>query len=166
VKAIQLDPKLRHLYKIAKKARANAHSPHSGCKVGAVVELVNGRTYPGCNMENSSFGGTVCAERGALQTAVCAEGKIRVKRILVVTDANPPWMPCGLCRQVISEFAAEAPGGDIPIIATNLEGVALATSFQELYPGLFSPKELIAGQKRGRASAKKGDRRPKARPAH
>lgn len=139
---------LKQLYSVAKKARKNAHAPHSGCKVGAAIRLANGKIYPGCNVENSSYGGTVCAERGALQTAVCAEGRIRVKEILVVTDASPPWMPCGLCRQVISEFVANAPGGDIPIYSTNLKGEMLATTFKQLYPGLFSPAELRKAQKK------------------
>ncbi|MBS1961620.1 MAG: cytidine deaminase [Bdellovibrionales bacterium] len=139
---------LKKLYAVAKKARRNAHVPHSGCQVGAAIRLANGKVYPGCNVENASYGGTVCAERGALQTAVCAEGKIKVKEILVVTDASPPWMPCGLCRQVISEFVADAPGGDIAIYSTNLKGEMLATTFAKLYPGLFSPAELKAAQRK------------------
>lgn len=146
----RLTPKLKKLYAIAKKARSNAHAPHSGCQVGAAIRLANGKVYPGCNVENSSYGGTVCAERGALQTAVCAEGKISVAEILVVTDAVPPWLPCGLCRQVISEFVGDAPGGDIAIHATNTKGQMISTTFTALYPGLFSPKELRAGQKRSR----------------
>ena len=140
----------KKLYQVAKKARANAHAPHSGCQVGAAIRLTNGKIYPGCNVENSSYGGTVCAERGALQTAVCAEGKIRVAEILVVTDANPPWLPCGLCRQVISEFVADAPGGDIAIHSTNVQGEVISTTFRALYPGLFSSKELRAAQMKKR----------------
>jgi cytidine deaminase len=154
MKSIRLDARRKKLFAVAKKARANAHAPHSGCQVGAAIELTNGKIYPGCNVENSSYGGTVCAERGALQTAVCAEGRIRVREILVVTDSSPPWMPCGLCRQVISEFAADAPGGDIRIVSTNVKGDALETSFSELYPGGFSPKELRRGQSSAKRSAK------------
>ncbi len=146
--AEKIPTRLMPLYKVAKRARANAHAVHSGCQVGAAIRLANGKVYPGCNVENASYGGTVCAERGALQTAVCAEGKIRVAEILVVTDASPPWLPCGLCRQVISEFIARAPGGDIAIHATNLRGEILTTSFRALYPGLFSPAELGRAQRR------------------
>ena len=154
MKSIRLDSARKKLFSVAKKARSNAHAPHSGCQVGAAIALANGTVYPGCNVENASYGGTVCAERGALQTAVCAEGKISVREILVVTDASPPWMPCGLCRQVISEFVDDAPGGDITIISTNLKGEAIETTFRALYPGLFSPKELRVGQSRQKAKKK------------
>jgi cytidine deaminase len=150
MKVSRVPTNLKKLYAVAKKARAHAYAPHSGCQVGAAIRLVNGKVFPGCNVENSSYGGTVCAERGAIQTAVCAEGRIRIKEILVVTDASPPWLPCGLCRQVISEFVADAPGGDIPVYSTNTKGEMLATTFTKLYPGLFSPAELRAAQKKKR----------------
>jgi cytidine deaminase len=150
MKVARVPSHLKKLYAVAKKARAHAHVPHSGCQVGAAIRLTNGKIFPGCNVENASYGGTVCAERGAIQTAVCQVGKIRIQEILVVTDATPPWLPCGLCRQVISEFVANAPGGDIPIYATNLKGEMLATTFLTLYPGLFSPAVLRAAQKRKR----------------
>lgn len=146
----KIPPSLKSLYAVAKKARRNAHSPHSGCQVGAALRLSNGKMFAGCNVENSSYGATVCAERGAIQTAICSEGKIRIAEILVVTDAAPPWLPCGLCRQVISEFVAAAPGGDIRIHSTNLKGECISTTFMVLYPGLFSPKELKAAQKSSR----------------
>lgn len=144
----KLPARLKKLYAVAKKARAHAHAPHSGCQVGAAILLSNGKIYPGCNVENASYGGTVCAERGAIQTAVCAEGKLRIAEILVVTDASPPWLPCGLCRQVISEFVADGPGGDIAIHATNTKGQMISMSFRTLYPGLFSPKELQLAQRK------------------
>lgn len=146
----KLPSSLKSLYAVAKKARKNAHAPYSGCQVGAAIRLVGGKMIPGCNVENSSYGGTICAERGALQTTVCSEGKFRIAEILVITDATPPWMPCGLCRQAISEFVSEAPGGDIPIHSTNLKGDCISTTFSALYPGLFSPKELKAAQKPAR----------------
>jgi cytidine deaminase len=151
MKTSKIPASLKPLYAVAKKARANAHAPHSGCQVGAAIRLANGKIYPGCNVENASYGGTVCAERGALQTAVCAEGKIKVKEILVVTESNPPWLPCGHCRQVISEFVESATGGDITIYATNLKGDMVTTSFLKLYPGLFSPVELRAAQRKKQA---------------
>lgn len=152
--SVRIPPRLKSLYSIAKKARNHAHAPHSGCQVGAAIRLTNGKIYPGCNVENSSYGGTVCAERGAIQTAVCAEGKLKIAEILVITDAAPPWLPCGLCRQIISEFVADAPGGDIPIHATNLAGEITSLNFSELYPGLFSPAELSAAQKSGQKKKK------------
>ncbi|MBC7385211.1 MAG: cytidine deaminase [Cryobacterium sp.] len=148
MKTSRLPARLKPLYALAKKARKNSHSPYSGCKVGAAILLTNGKVFSGCNVENSSYGATVCAERGAIQTAVAAEGKIKIAQIVVVTDSSPPWLPCALCRQVISEFAAKSPGGDIPVHCTNLEGDAISTTFLALYPGLFSPEELRAGQSR------------------
>jgi len=70
MKVVKLPAALKPLYAAAKKARKNAHAPHSGCQVGAALKLSNGEIVPGCNVENSSYGGTVCAERGAIQTAV------------------------------------------------------------------------------------------------
>jgi cytidine deaminase len=148
MKMARLPAHLKKLYAAAKKARAHAYAPHSGCHVGAAIRLANGKIYSGCNVENSSYGGTVCAERGAIQTAVCAEGKLKITEILVVTDASPPWMPCGLCRQVMSEFVSSSPGGDMPIYSTNLKGEVITSSLSKLYPGLFSPVELKKGQKR------------------
>jgi cytidine deaminase len=150
MKVTRLTSDLKKLYSVAKKARSHAHAPHSGCQVGAAIRLANGKVFPGTNVENASYGGTVCAERGAIQTAICSEGKIKIKEILVVTESSPPWLPCGLCRQVISEFVADAPGGDISIYATNMKGEMIATSFLKLYPGLFSPKELKKAQKKKR----------------
>lgn len=143
----KLPARLKPLFNLAKKVRLNSHSPYSRCKVGAAIRLTNGEIFTGCNVENSSYGATVCAERGAIQTAVAARGKIKIAEILVVTDASPPWLPCALCRQVISEFAASAPGGDIPVHSTNVLGETISTSFKALYPGLFSGKELREGQK-------------------
>ncbi len=150
MKVTKLPSSLKKLYEAAKKARKNAHAPHSDCQVGAAIRLTSGKIIPGCNVENASYGGTVCAERGAIQTAVCSEGKISIKEILVITDATPPWLPCGLCRQVMSEFIADAPGGDIQLHATNLKGDCISTTFLALYPGLFSPKELKSAQKKSK----------------
>jgi len=144
--AAKLPKELEPLYEVAKKARLHSHSPHSGHKVGAALRTKSGKIYPGCNVENSSYGATVCAERGAIQTAVCAEGALDIAEILVVTDAAPPWMPCALCRQVMSEFA-EAAGGDFPIHATNLEGDVKTVQFSRLYPDSFTPSELGTGRK-------------------
>ncbi len=146
MKITKIPASLKKMYNVAKKARSHAHAPHSGCRVGAAIRLANGKIFSGCNVENASFGGTVCAERGAIQTAICAEGKIKLKEILVVTESNPPWLPCGLCRQVIAEFVSSAPGGDIIVYATNLKGEMVTTSILKLYPGLFSPAELRRAQ--------------------
>jgi cytidine deaminase len=129
---------LDELFTVAKKARERSYSPYSGQKVGAAIRLKNGKIYFGCNVENSSYGGTVCAERTAIQNAVAHEGpKVEITEIVVVTDHNPPWPPCGLCRQVIAEF-----GGSSTIHAADLHEVKSTMSFRELYPSAFTPEHL------------------------
>jgi len=131
-------PELKELFEAAKKSREHSYSPYSGQKVGAAIRLKNGKIYAGCNIENSSYGATICAERTAIQTAVAAEGpKVEITDVLVVTDHTPPWPPCGLCRQVIAEFGANA-----TIHSADLASVRSAVSFRELYPFAFTPEHL------------------------
>lgn len=129
---------LNDLFQAAKKARERSYSPYSGAKVGAAVRLRSGKIYAGCNVENSSYGATICAERTAIQNAVSEEGpKIEITDVLVVTASNPPWPPCGLCRQVIAEF-----GRNCMIHATNLDSIHSSTRFSDLYPCAFTPDHL------------------------
>lgn len=87
------------------KVRENAYAPYSGFKVGAAILTEKGRVYTGCNVENASFGGTICAERGAAMTAIATEGKTKFKAIAVVTDAKELTPPCAICRQFLAEFS-------------------------------------------------------------
>lgn len=129
---------LKELFELAKRARERSYSPYSGFKVGAAVRLETGEVFGGCNVENSSFGGTVCAERVAVQKAVSEKGpNIRIAEVLVVTDATPAWPPCGLCRQVIAEFGAQA-----HIHAVNLSGELRTTNLPALLPDAFLPAHL------------------------
>jgi cytidine deaminase len=129
---------LAELFETAKKTREHSYSPYSGAKVGAAIRLKNGKIFGGCNVENSSYGATICAERTAIQSAVASEGpKIEIVEIVVVTDANPPWPPCGLCRQVIAEF-----GQNSIIHSANLDSIQSTMSFRELYPLAFTPGHL------------------------
>ena len=130
---------MKDLLVAAKAARENSHSPYSGIKVGAALRTVDGKVFSGCNVENSSYGATVCAERTAIQTAVAAVGKLQIKEILVVTDATPPWPPCGLCRQVITEF-----GNNVTIHAANLQGEILTSKMDEIFSNPFTPAKLNA----------------------
>ncbi|OFZ80918.1 MAG: cytidine deaminase [Bdellovibrionales bacterium RIFOXYD1_FULL_53_11] len=125
------------LYEAAKAARANAYSPYSGHKVGAAIKTADGEIYGGCNIENSSYGATNCAERVAIQSAVAAIGGIRISEVMVVTDATPPWPPCGICRQVIAEF-----GGEATVIAANLSGECRVMKLAEILPDAFTPEHL------------------------
>ena len=97
------------LLRSAKKAMKNAHAPYSKFRVGAAVLLSNGRIFSGCNVENSSYGMTNCAERTAIFSAVAQLGpKIEIRAVSVVNDQGVPCSPCGACRQVIYEFGPDA----------------------------------------------------------
>jgi cytidine deaminase len=128
---------LKDLYKMALLARGRAYAPYSGHFVGAAIRLKNGRLYSGCNVENSSYGGTNCAERVAIQKAVSEEGLIGITEIMIVTESDPPWPPCGFCRQVIAEFTSDA-----TIYMANLIGTYERVPFHTLFPRAFTPKHL------------------------
>src|SRR6266852_9467640 len=93
----------------ARDAFKNAHAPYSNFKVGATVLTDRGTLYHGCNVENASYGLTICAERNAIFAAVAAEGSgMRIKAVAVATELDGPCAPCGACRQVIFEFGPDA----------------------------------------------------------
>jgi cytidine deaminase len=93
----------------ARAAFKNAHAPYSNFRVGSAVLTEHGTLYSGCNVENASFGLTVCAERNAIFAAVAAEGSgMRIRAIAVATERDGPCAPCGACRQVIFEFGPSA----------------------------------------------------------
>lgn len=121
----------KELIEKAKKARLKAYAPYSNSKVGAALLTKSGKVYTGANVENASYGLTVCAERAAVQKAVNSGDRIFVK-IAVVTDRNPPVTPCGACRQVLSEFT-----GDLKIICANPKGKVQAYTLRELLPQPF-----------------------------
>jgi cytidine deaminase len=105
-----------------------------------VIELSDGKTFTGCNVENSSFGGTVCAERVAIWKAVSEIGPgVSVKTVVVATDASPPWVPCGICRQVINEFASK----NCEIHLVNKAGDVKSFTHRELLPHGFDRSALM-----------------------
>lgn len=125
------------LLKAATAARLNSYSPYSERKVGAAVRMKSGKIYSGCNVENSSYGGSICAERNAIHHAI-ASGEKEITEVLVVTDETPPWPPCGFCRQVMSEFSGES----TRIHATDLSGNGKTFLFKEILPEAFRPKHM------------------------
>ena len=139
MKKTKVPTRLKDLYRAALDVRKRAHAPYSGCQVGAALLMKNGKVYVGCNVENSTFGATTCAERGAIQASVAGEGKPKPKEILVVTDASPPWPPCGICRQVLAEFASPK----LEIHLVNLEGEYRLTTLGTLMPEAFTPSHLL-----------------------
>jgi len=95
------------LLDLARAAQVNAYAPYSKYRVGAAIEAEDGREFAGANIENASYGLTICAERTAMAQAA-SQGVRRVRRIVVVTDSEPPAPPCGACRQVLWEFGPDA----------------------------------------------------------
>lgn len=120
------------LFEAAKAARERAHAPYSRFRVGAAVFYDDGAVIVGCNVENSSYGLSICAERNALARGV-AEGRGKPLAIAVVADTKVPCPPCGSCRQVMAEFA----GPDLPVRSRNLQGQEDVRQLGELLPHAF-----------------------------
>jgi cytidine deaminase len=120
-----------NLIKLATEARENAYAPYSNFKVGAALLASNGRVFTGCNVENATYGLTVCAERVALWKAV-SEGEREFVAAAVVADGERPPSPCGACRQLLWEFC-----GDIEVITGSLRGARQSYHLSELFPHPF-----------------------------
>ena len=120
----------------ARAAREKAVAPYSNFKVGAALLTAGGRVYGGCNVENASYGLTVCAERVALLKAL-SEGEREFTAIVVVADTETPTPPCGPCRQLLWEYC-----GDIPVTLANLTRVTGQHRLGELLPHAFDRKNL------------------------
>jgi cytidine deaminase len=115
----------------AQIARTFAHAPYSQFQVGAAVEDDAGRVFTGCNVENATFGLTICAERLAVFKAI-SEGAGKIQRIAVVADTGKLTPPCGACRQILWEFC-----GDLPVILANLQGDERTCQLATLFPDAF-----------------------------
>jgi cytidine deaminase len=118
----------------ATQVRLNAYAPYSKFQVGAaVVSASSGMIYRGCNVENSSYGATICAERGAMMEAVSDEGDFHIDMVVVVTDDDPPAPPCALCLQVLAEFATDK----TVVYLHDLRGHCVTYAFKDLLPHPF-----------------------------
>ena len=124
------------LISAAKHARENAHAKFSNFKVGAALRTPAGKIFGGCNVENATYGLTVCAERVAIFKAI-SEGERRFDAIAVVTDTDALTPPCGACRQLIWEFC-----GDVPVILSNLQGKTETIPMRTLFPKPFDSSNL------------------------
>jgi cytidine deaminase len=120
----------------ARSAREHAHARYSNFRVGAALETADGRLITGCNIENATYGLTMCAERVAMFKAL-SEGHRAFRRIAIVADTDTPTPPCGACRQVLWEF-----GGDLEIILANAERETARFMLSELFPHPFDARFL------------------------
>jgi cytidine deaminase len=145
------------LLRAAARVRKNGWAPYSGFRVGAAV-LSGGRVFTGCNVENSSYPLSVCAERNAIAAAVAA-GRTRIEAIAIVGGAERPSAPCGGCRQVLSEFG----GPGLPVVYAAPAGARISTTLAALLPESFGPKDLReAAESTGRSRDRPG--RPRSAP--
>lgn len=120
----------------AREARLRAHAPFSKFNVGAALETADGTIVTGCNIENATYGLTICAERVAMFKAI-SEGHRKFARIVVVADTDDPTPPCGACRQILWEFA-----GDLEIILADLKGERACHQLKDLLPHPFDQRLL------------------------
>ena len=120
----------------ARRARRHAQAAYSGFKVGAAIETADGTIIAGCNIENATYGLTICAERVAMFKAL-SEGHRKFTRVAVVADTLAPTPPCGACRQILWEF-----GGDLEVILANLRRGIRRHAMSELIPLPFDARLL------------------------
>lgn len=121
----------KELYRMAADVKNNAYAPYSGFRVGAALLAQSGKVYTGVNVENASFGATLCAERGAVAKAV-SEGERKFQALAIASSLGEA-MPCGICRQVLMEFTPE-----LRVITGKDEEHLEVYSLSELLPGAFS----------------------------
>lgn len=127
---------MTHLLAAALAARQHAHAPYSHFLVGAALEDVHGRIHTGCNVENSTYGLTICAERVAVFKAM-SEGVREFRRIAIAADTEMLTPPCGACRQILWEFC-----GDIEVALVNPRGASETLRMRDLFPRAFDASYL------------------------
>ena len=132
----EFEPQYEALVNLAKQARENAQAAYSNFRVGAALRASSGRMFGGCNVENATYGLTVCAERVAIFKAI-SEGERGFDAMAVVADTDSLTPPCGACRQLIWEFC-----GDVPVILANLRGKVEVARMRDLFPRPFDASSL------------------------
>ncbi|KNZ68336.1 cytidine deaminase [Thermincola ferriacetica] len=132
--------KIDELVKHALEVKERAYAPYSKFRVGAALLTGDGRVYTGCNVENASFGLTICAERNAVFRAIADDCR-DFKAIAIVSDADDYCIPCGACRQVLVEFSR-----DLTVIMANNKGDYRLTTITELLPEAFSGDSVTGGR--------------------
>lgn len=134
------DAMIQKLRAQAERAAERAYAPYSNFKVGAAVLGAGGQIFAAPNVENASYGLTICAERNAIFQAVAA-GERQISALVLFTPTAQPTAPCGACRQVLSEFGPEA-----EVFSFSPSGASLRTTAKELLPGAFGPASLDRGK--------------------
>lgn len=133
--SIKVDAEIQQAYEQSLVARENSYSPYSHFKVGAAVKFKGSdHVFVGCNVENASYGATICAERNAIWNGVATIGKQDMEYLIVVADQEEPVPPCALCLQVISEFYDP----EMPIYLGNLDGLKKMYLLKEILPVPFN----------------------------
>lgn len=147
------DDTVERLVQLARDASAHAHCPFSGFRVGAAVLTTDGETYTGCNVENASYGLTMCAERNAIFGAVArAARRPEVAMVVIYTPTAAPTAPCGACRQIIYEF-----GPNAVVVSACEGGPRRRTAITELLPDAFGQEDLDRAEwPAGRVGTKRG----------
>lgn len=131
-----MDIDVKHLVNLAMEAKKNAYTPYSNFRVGAALLTKDGKIYEGCNIENASYGATNCAERTAIFKAV-SEGKRDFEAIAINSDSEGFTYPCGICRQVMNEFAV-----NLKVYVSNKNGEYKEYSLSQLLPGGFTKDDM------------------------
>lgn len=129
--------KPENLVRLAGEAKEKAYVPYSKFHVGAALYADNGKVYTGCNVENASYGAAICAERTAVVKAI-SDGAKKILALAVSSDSNNPTMPCGICRQFISEFCSP----NMPLYLSNHSGEYETYSFEEILPHSFKQSDM------------------------
>lgn len=121
----------------AKSAHQKAYAPYSGFNVGAAILTSENDLYTGCNVENASYGLSICAERNAVAWMVLqGNEKPKIKLVAIASPGAAPCFPCGACRQVLKEFGCEQ------VVVEDGDGGILTYSFEEIFPNSFGPEDL------------------------
>ncbi len=130
------DAQIAEMKLAAEAAAKNAYSPYSNFRVGASVLTDTGEIFSGCNVENASYGLTICAERNAIFSAV-SKGHRKIVAVVIVTPTDSPVPPCGACRQTINEF-----GSDAEVLSFSQKGTVLRQSLGDLLPNAFGSRDI------------------------